>query len=104
MRRILVDRALEKGSEKRGGKLQRIDIDAVDLVTTAAPDQLLAIDDALARLAQIDPAATRLVELRYFAGLTVEEAARALGISSTTAERYWTYARAWLHREIGGGI
>ena len=73
MRRILIDRAREKRSEKRGGTRKRLDIDAIDVAVQASPDQLLAIDDALAKLTRADPAAARLVELRYFAGLTVEE-------------------------------
>jgi RNA polymerase sigma factor (TIGR02999 family) len=102
MRRILIDRAREKRSEKRGGKRKRLDIDAVDIATTAAPDQLLALDEALAGLAGVDPAAARLVELRYFAGLTVHEAGKALGISTATAYRHWNYARAWLHGRLLG--
>jgi RNA polymerase sigma factor (TIGR02999 family) len=102
MRRILVDRAREKGRVKRGGDFKRLDIDAIDLATTAAPDQLLALDEALAKMAQGDPAATRLVELRYFTGLTVEEAGRVLGISTATAYRHWNYARAWLFSELQG--
>ena len=102
MRRILVDRAREKGCAKRGGKLKRLDIDAVDLATKATPDQLLAIDDALAKLAREDPSAAKLVELRYFAGLTVDEAGKALGMSTATAYRHWNYARAWLHGELLG--
>src|SRR5687768_2493156 len=78
MRRILVDRARAKGCDKRGGRFQKLDIDAIDLVTTAAPDQLLMIDEALAKLAAADPTAARLVELRYFAGLTVAEAGAAI--------------------------
>jgi len=100
MRRILVDRAREKGSAKRGGTLRRLDIDAVDLATRATPAQLLAIDDALAKLAREDPSAAKLVELRYFAGLTVDEAGKALGMSTATAYRHWNYARAWLHGEL----
>ncbi|HVC92615.1 MAG TPA: ECF-type sigma factor [Pirellulales bacterium] len=100
MRRILVDRAREKGRAKRGGGLKRIDIDSIDLATTATPDQFLAIDDALAKLARDDAAAAQLVKLRYFAGLTVEEAAKAVGISTATAYRHWNYARAWLQREL----
>jgi RNA polymerase sigma factor (TIGR02999 family) len=100
MRRILIDRAREKRSEKRGGARRRIDIDAIDLATTATPDQLLAVDEALAKLAREDSAAARLVELRYFAGLTVDEAGKALGISTATAYRHWNYARAWLHAEL----
>ena len=102
MRRILIDRAREKRSAKRGGAYKRLDIDAIDLATTAPPDQLLALDDALAKLARGDPAAAQLVELRYFAGLTVNEAGIALGISTATAYRHWNYARAWLHRELLG--
>jgi len=100
MRRILIDRAREKRSEKRGGDYKRLDIDAIDVATTASPDQLLAVDEALAKLACEDPAAARLVELRYFAGLTVDEAGKALGISTATAYRHWNYARAWLHAEL----
>jgi RNA polymerase sigma factor (TIGR02999 family) len=102
MRRILIDRAREKRSQKRGGGRKRLDIDAADLATRATPDQLLALDEALAKLAREDPAAARLVELRYFAGLTVEEAGKALGMSTATAYRHWKYARAWLHSELLG--
>jgi RNA polymerase sigma factor (TIGR02999 family) len=104
MRRILIDRAREKRSQKRGGGGKAVDIDALDLATRSTPDQLLALDDALARLAGEDPAAGRLVELRYFAGLTVEEAGKALGISTATAYRHWKYARAWLHSELLGTV
>jgi len=102
MRRILVDHAREKGSAKRGGTLKRVDIDAVDVATKATPLQLLAIDDALAKLAREDQSAAKLVELRYFAGLTVDEAGKALGMSTATAYRHWNYARAWLHGELLG--
>jgi RNA polymerase sigma factor (TIGR02999 family) len=102
MRRILIGRAREKRAEKRGGKRKRLDIDAIDLATTAGPEQLLAFDEALAVLARKDPAAARLVELRCFAGLTVDEAAKALGISTATGYRHWNYARAWLHAELQG--
>lgn len=100
MRRILVDRAREKGREKRGGKLQRLDIDAVALATQVTPDQLLAVDEALTKLALDDPAAAEIVKLRYFAGLTVDEAGQALGLSTATAYRHWNYARVWLHTEL----
>lgn len=100
MRRILVERARAKACEKRGGKLNKINIDAIDLATIATPDQLLAIDDALAKLAREDPAAAQLVQLRYFAGLTIAEAGKAAGISTATAYRHWNYARAWLHNEL----
>jgi RNA polymerase sigma factor (TIGR02999 family) len=102
MRRILIDRAREKGGEKRGGGRQRLNIDAVELATTATPDQLLALDEALAKLAHTDPEAARLVELRYFAGLAVDEAGKALGMSTATAYRHWDYARAWLFDELLG--
>jgi RNA polymerase sigma factor (TIGR02999 family) len=102
MRRILIDRAREKRADKRGGRHKRLDIDAIDLATTAAPEQLLALDEALAKLARGDPTAARLVELRYFAGLTVDEAGKALGMSTATAYRHWNYARAWLHSELLG--
>ncbi|HKI20470.1 MAG TPA: ECF-type sigma factor [Isosphaeraceae bacterium] len=102
MRRILVDHARERASAKRGGTLKRLDIDAVDLATRAAPDELLAIDDAIAKLAREDSSAAKLVELRYFAGLTVDEAGKALGMSTATAYRHWNYARAWLHGELLG--
>jgi RNA polymerase sigma factor (TIGR02999 family) len=104
MRRILIDRAREKRSAKRGGDRKRLDIDAVDVATQATPDQLLSIHDALAKLAREDSAAARLVELRYFAGLTVEEAGKVLGMSTATAYRHWKYARAWLHGELLGTV
>ena len=104
MRRILIDRAREKQCQKRGGGRKRLDVDAIDLAIQATPDQLLAVDDALAKLARDDPAAARLVELRYFAGLTVEEAGKALGMSTATAYRHWKYARAWLHGEFLGTV
>jgi RNA polymerase sigma factor (TIGR02999 family) len=102
MRRILVDRARKKRSAKRGGGRKRLDIDSIDLATQATPEQLLAVNDALAKLAGEDPMAARLVELRYFAGLTVDEAGQALGVSTATAYRHWKYARAWLHSELLG--
>jgi RNA polymerase sigma factor (TIGR02999 family) len=102
MRRILVERAREKGRAKRGGNRQRLDIDALNLATTATPDQLLALEDALARLAAEDQTSARVVELRYFGGLTVDEAAQALHISTSTAYLHWNYARAWLHSELQG--
>jgi RNA polymerase sigma factor (TIGR02999 family) len=104
MRRILIDRAREKRAEKRGGSRQRLNIDAVDLVTQVTPDQLLALDDALAKLAREDGTAARLVELRYFAGLSVDEAGQALGMSTATAYRHWKFARAWLHGELLGPV
>ena len=102
MRRILVDRAREKGCEKRGGKVKKIDIDAIDLATSVTPDQLLAVDEALAKLAIHDAKAAKIVQLRYFAGLTVDEAGKALGMSTATAYRHWNYARVWLYDELQG--
>jgi RNA polymerase sigma factor (TIGR02999 family) len=101
MRRILIDSARRRRAQKRGGNRQREPLDAI-----AAPEpdgELLALDEALAKLAAADPVKARLVELRYFAGLTGEQAAEVLGISPTTADRYWAYARAWLQAEVRGG-
>jgi RNA polymerase sigma factor (TIGR02999 family) len=100
MRRILVERARGKRSRKRGGGLVRHDLDEVELAIPGLGDDFLALDEALTRLAAQDPVKARLVELRHFAGLTLEQAARALGLSTTTAHRYWNYARAWLHQAI----
>ena len=100
MRRILVDNARRKGARKRGGGLERRPLDEV-----AAPqpdDELLALDDALQALAAADPVKARLVELRYFAGMTGEQAARVLGISPATADRHWAFAKAWLRNEVRG--
>lgn len=100
MRRILVDRAREKAADKRGGGFTKLNVDDVDLVTSVTPDQLLNIDDALLRLESSDAVAGQLVKLRYFAGLTIEEAGAALGISTATAYRHWKYARARLYSEL----
>ena len=102
MRRILVEQARSKGRQKRGGGRQRIDIDAIDVAIQATPDQLLAIDEALDKLRREDAAVYELVKLRYFAGMNIEQAAEALGISAPTAYRHWNYARAWLHSELLG--
>src|SRR5438067_2847751 len=102
MRRILVDAARRKQRDKHGGDRHRVDLDAA---APAAPDprhDLLALDAALTRLTVEDPQAARLVELRHFAGLSVAEAAQALGVSPRTADRVWGFARAWLHRELAG--
>jgi RNA polymerase sigma factor (TIGR02999 family) len=102
MRRILVDCARKKGADKRGGGFAKLNIDDVDLVSAVTPEQLLSIDEALARLQARDTAAGQLVKLRYFAGLTVDEAGKALGISTATAYRHWKFARAWLYSELLG--
>jgi RNA polymerase sigma factor (TIGR02999 family) len=100
MRRILVENARRKDCLKRGGGFARLDMDA-DAVAAREPDvDLLALDDALGRLAKLDPLKAKLVELRYFAELTGEEAAEVLGISPRTLDREWAYTRAWLLREL----
>ena len=103
MRRILVENARHKRTHKRGGGHVRNDVADLQLAAPEPDEELLKLDEALARLAAKDPVKARLVNLRYFAGLTIEEAAQAIGISVTTANRYWAYARAWLHREIISG-
>jgi RNA polymerase sigma factor (TIGR02999 family) len=100
MRRILVDRAREKKALKRGGDWERVNIDAVELLSPMPDDELLALDEALDRLATVDTRAAEMVKLCFFVGLTQEEAAHELGISVSTTERIWTFARAWLLREI----
>jgi RNA polymerase sigma factor (TIGR02999 family) len=103
MRRILIDNARRKGRLKRGGsRRQRVDLDSQDLVSQATPDELLLLDDALATLTAEEPEAGQLVKLRYFAGLSVEQAAELLGLSRTTAYEHWAYARVWLHAELYG--
>ncbi len=102
MRRILVEQARKRRRLKRGGDRQRLDLEVLQFSVQEAPDDLLALDEALAQLAQQHPAQAELVKLRYFAGLTVPEAAEVLGIAVSTADRYWTYARAWLYRRIVG--
>jgi RNA polymerase sigma factor (TIGR02999 family) len=96
MRRILIERARSKGRQKWGGDWHRVDLDNLDLFTSVTPDQLLALDEAIDRLAGEDPTAASLVGLRYYAGLSLEQAAESLAISTATAYRHWSYARAWL--------
>jgi RNA polymerase sigma factor (TIGR02999 family) len=101
MRRILVDAARRKQAEKHGGGRARVALDGV--ADAAEPDdRLVALDDALTRLAGEEPEVAAVVNLRYFAGLTIEQAARSLGISVRTANRHWAYAKAWLFRELAG--
>jgi RNA polymerase sigma factor (TIGR02999 family) len=103
MRRILVEKARRKRSQKHGGGFPRVDVELADLGSRMPDEDLLALDEAMGRLAAEDPVRARLVSLRFYAGLSNEEAARVLGVSGITAKRYWRYARAWLHREIGKG-
>ena len=100
MRRILVDKARKKRRLKRGNNRQRVDLDEVEITIESPVDDVLALDEALSKLAEQHPERAELVKLRYFAGLTVDEAANALGISPSTVDRQWTYARAWLYREL----
>jgi RNA polymerase sigma factor (TIGR02999 family) len=100
MRRILVDNARRKHRLKRGGDRQRVDFHQLEAVTEAPSEDLLALDEALDLLAAEDEQKAELVKLRFFGGLSVEEAARCLGISRATADRYWAYARAWLYDRL----
>jgi RNA polymerase sigma factor (TIGR02999 family) len=102
MRRILVESARQKGRVKHGGGRQRVDLDAVQVALDMPADHLLALDEALTRLAERDEQTARLVDLHCFAGLSIEEAAEALGISTRTAYRDWSFAQAWLYREVRG--
>ena len=101
MRRILIERARRKRAVRHGGDQQRVDVQEVDLASPADDDQLLAVSDALDKLAVQHKVEAELVKLRYFVGMTNEEAAEVLGISPRAAKYYWTHARAWLFREIG---
>ena len=100
MRRILIDNARRRGRVKRGGQLHRLDLDKLEVTVNDPPDELIALDEALIGLAREHPAKAQLVNLRYFGGLTHEEAAQALGISISTADRHWSFARAWLYRHM----
>jgi RNA polymerase sigma factor (TIGR02999 family) len=100
MRRILVEGARRRGRIKRGGQMRRTDVDSVELTVPDPPDDLIALDEALVALAEAHPEKARLVNLRYFGGLTHEDAARAMGISVSTADRHWAFARAWLYRRM----
>ena len=100
MRRILVDQARKKKSRKHGGGLERLPLEEVDITAPQPAVDLLAVNDALEKLERLDKSAADLVKLRYYAGLTLPQAAEALGISSSTADRQWAYAGAWLHAEL----
>lgn len=100
MRRILVDNARRKGRAKHGGGLQRVELDGQASLLEPSDDQLLALDDALTRLAQEEPEAAKVVTLRFFGGMTIEEVALALDLSVRTVNRHWAYARAWLFQQL----
>jgi RNA polymerase sigma factor (TIGR02999 family) len=102
MRRILVDTARAKKTEKRGGGRRRVELVVEELAARQHDQKLLALHEALVRFEQQDPVKAQLVKLRYFAGLSIRQAAEALDISTATADRYWAYARAWLQREMTG--
>ena len=102
MRRILVERARRRNCLKRGGQWERVEVEDADIPSPMPDDDLLALDEALAKFAALDAQKAGLVKLRYFAGLTFEEAAEVLGIAVPTAKQWWAYARAWLRVEMTG--
>jgi len=102
MRRILIDNARRKLRFRHGGGQQRVELSADAQAATSEDDQVLAVDEALEKLARLDPQRAEIVKLRYFVGLSFQETAEVLGISEPTAKRYWAFARAWLHEEIRG--
>lgn len=102
MRRILVDHARQHRAEKRGGEWRKVTLDAIPLASNLSIDQILALDEALSRLAEWDARQSRVVELRFFGGLTEDEIADVLGVSTRSIKRDWKLARAWLYTQIGG--
>ena len=100
MRRILIDRAKSRNRQRRGSGAEHVNVDDIEIASPAPDDQLLALNEALDRLAQLEPRQAELVKLRYFVGMTIGEAAVILGISESTAKRWWAFARAWLFNEI----
>lgn len=103
MRRILIDNARRKRALRHGGGQQRVDIEEVEIAALAKEDELLAMNEALEKFAAVDREKAELVKLRYFVGLTIEEAAAVLNISTPTAKRWWAYSRAWLYQKIQDG-
>jgi len=103
MRRILVEKARRKLSQKHGGHMRRIQLDAATAAIENPVEDLLALDEALTRFGQQWPDKAKLVKLKYFAGLTIPEASESMGVSTATAERYWKFARAWLHSQLKSG-
>ena len=104
MRRILVDNARKKNSRKHGGGIVKIELSSVDVAINTDDDHLLLVNDALENLAAKDPEAAELIKLRFFAGMSNAEAAQTLGLAERSATRIWTYARAWLYKEISESI
>ncbi len=104
MRRILIERARRKRAQRHGGDLQRLDLNQVDVATNGDDEQVLAVSEALEKLAERDPLSAELIKLRFFTGLSNVEAARILGIPERTAKRTWAYARAWLYDELKKNI
>ena len=102
MRRILVENARRKNRVKHGGDRERVEIEMASLPTRMTSDELVSLDEALEKLRQEDPVKAQLVTLRYFGGMTIEQASEVLNISRVTAHRYWVYARAWLNQQITG--
>jgi RNA polymerase sigma factor (TIGR02999 family) len=102
MRRVLIDRARRRRAMRRGGQVEKVELDGIEIPAKLEDEQLLAMHEALDRLAEQDPPKAELVKLKFFVGLTLEEAAEVLGLSAPTAKRHWAYARAWLYREISG--
>jgi RNA polymerase sigma factor (TIGR02999 family) len=102
MRRILIDNARRKRAVRHGGGQQRVDFDKAELASAAGDEQLLGVNDALDKLAAQNKLEAELVKLRYFVGMTLDEAADVLGISARTADNYWAHARAWLFHELKG--
>jgi RNA polymerase sigma factor (TIGR02999 family) len=100
MRRILIERARRKGAEKRGGDWQRINLEKVEIAAEAEDDTILLVNEALEKLAKEDANAAEIAKLRFFGGLTLEEAAQVLGVTKRTADRYWAFARVWLFDEM----
>lgn len=103
MRRILIDRARARGAVKRGGSARRLTLDPAMLSLDSIPSEIADLDEALTRLEAEDPQKAALVKLRFYGGLTLKQAATALGLAPTSADRHWSYARAWLYRELSGG-
>ena len=104
MRQVLVDRARRKQADKRGAGLVPEPLDGQDIAEGATPEQILAVDEALARLADLDPRAASVLELRVFGGLTIDETAAAMGIHPSAVNREWAFASAWLKQQLGGDV